>query len=214
VGTNRLEAFSDGVLAVAITLLVLDITVPKPSSRYTLAHQLAMNWPHYAAYATSFITIGIIWINHHVMVNRLQRANHTVLVLNLLLLLSIGVLPFATSLMAAYLKQPNGQHLAAAVYSGSFLVMSIAFGAMNSYILIGEHEMLAVKLPREQRRRILTRNLAGLGPYALATALAALSAYVTLAICGAVALFYALPLASGASADGDVGDVGDVGDSE
>ena len=208
-GTNRLEAFSDGVLAVAITLLVLDITVPKPSSRYTLAHQLAMNWPHYAAYATSFITIGIIWINHHVMVNRLQRANHTVLVLNLLLLLSIGVLPFATSLMAAYLKQPNGQHLAAAVYSGSFLVMSIAFGAMNSYILIGEHEMLAVKLPREQRRRILTRNLAGLGPYALATALAALSAYVTLAICGAVALFYALPLASGASADGDVGDVGD-----
>jgi uncharacterized membrane protein len=60
VGTNRLEAFSDGVLAVAITLLVLDITVPKPSRRYTLAQQLAMNWPHYAAYATSFITIGII----------------------------------------------------------------------------------------------------------------------------------------------------------
>jgi hypothetical protein len=108
--------------------------------------------------------------------------------------------------MAAYLKQPNGQHLAAAVYSGSFLVMSIAFGAMNSYILIGEHELLTVKLPREQRRRILTRNLAGLGPYALATALAALSAYVTLAICGAVALFYALPLASGASADAEVGD--------
>ena len=215
-GTNRLEAFSDGVLAVAITLLVLDITVPKPSSRYTLAHQLAMNWPHYAAYATSFITIGIIWINHHLMVNRLQRANHTVLVLNLLLLLSIGVLPFATSLMAAYLKQPNGQHLAAGVYSGSFLVMSIAFGAMNSYILIGEHELLAVKLAREQRRRILTRNLAGLGPYALATALAALSAYLTLAICGAVALFYALPLASGANADtdADTDTDTDVGDTE
>jgi uncharacterized membrane protein len=216
VGTNRLEAFSDGVLAVAITLLVLDITVPKPSSRYTLAHELAMNWPHYAAYATSFITIGIIWINHHLMVNRLQRANHTVLVLNLLLLLSIGVLPFATSLMAAYLKQPNDQHLAAAVYSGSFLVMSIAFGAMNSYILIGEHELLAVKLAREQRRRILTRNLAGLGPYALATALAALSAYLTLAICGAVALFYALPLASGANADtdADTDTDTDVGDTE
>jgi uncharacterized membrane protein len=125
-----------------------------------------------------------------------------VLVLNLLLLLSVGVLPFATSLMAAYLKQPNGQHLAAGVYSGSFLVMSIAFGAMNSYILIGGHELLAGKLPRAQRRRVLARNLAGLGPYALATALAAVSAYATLAICGAMALFYALPLASGANADG------------
>jgi uncharacterized membrane protein len=213
VGTNRLEAFSDGVLAVAITLLVLDIQVPLPAThgahpthRFGLAHQLAINWPHYAAYATSFITIGIIWINHHVMVNRLKRANHTVLVLNLLLLLSVGVLPFATSLMAAYLKQPDGQHLAAGIYSGSFLVMSIAFGAMNSYILIGEHEMLAVKLPRAQRRRVLVRNLAGLGPYAVGTALAAVSAYATLAICGAVALFYALPVASGASANADGGD--------
>ena len=212
-GTNRLEAFSDGVLAVAITLLVLDITVPKPSRRYTLAQQLAMNWPHYAAYATSFITIGIIWINHHVMVNRLRRANHAVLVLNLLLLLSVGVLPFATSLMASYLKQPHGQDLAAAVYGGSFLVMSIAFGAMNSYILIGEHQMLAAKLPRVQRRRVLVRNLAGLGPYALATALAPLSAYATLAICGTVALFYALPLASGADADANGAGAG-AGDAE
>jgi uncharacterized membrane protein len=210
VGTNRLEAFSDGVLAVAITLLVLDIKVPvpptrrpHPTHRFMLAHQLALNWPHYAAYATSFITIGIIWINHHVMINRLKRANHLVLVLNMLLLLSIGVLPFATSLMAEYLKQPDGQHLAAAIYAGAFLVMSIAFGSMNSYILLGDHKMLAVKLPPEQRRRILIRNLFGLGPYALATALAPVSAYVTLAICGAVALFYALPLASSADAGAD-----------
>jgi uncharacterized membrane protein len=197
VGTNRLESFSDGVLAVAITLLVLDITVPPPTARHPLGHELAIRWPHYAAYATSFITIGIIWTNHHAMVNRLARANHVVLVLNLLLLLSIGVLPFATSLMAEYLQQPGGQHLAAAVYAGAFLVMSVAFGSMNSYILIGGHELLSVKLSPEHRRRILTRNLFGLGPYALATALAAVSAYVTLAICAAIAVFYALPLASG-----------------
>jgi uncharacterized membrane protein len=210
VGTNRLEAFSDGVLAVAITLLVLDIKVPLPPAHgthaihpFSLAHQLARNWPSYAAYATSFITIGIIWINHHVMVNRLKRANHAVLVLNLLLLLSIGVLPFATSLMAAYLKQPSGQHLAAAVYSGSFLVMSIAFGAMHRYVLLGNHDLLAVKLPQAERRRILTRNMAGLGPYAVATALAPLSAYLTVGICSAVAIFYALPLASSANADLD-----------
>ncbi len=196
-GTNRLEAFSDGVLAVAITLLVLDIKVPEPTPGRTLGHQLLSNWPNYAAYATSFITIGIIWINHHVMVGRLRRANHVVLVLNLLLLLSIGVLPFATSLMAAYLKQPHGQHLAAAVYGGSFMVMSIAFGAMNRYILIGRPELLKAELPEDQRRRILARNMAGLGPYVIATALAPVSAYVTLAICGAIAIFYGLPLASG-----------------
>ena len=81
--------------------------------------------------------------------------------------------------------------------------MSIAFAAMHSYILLGNHELLAVTLPQEQRRRILIRNMAGLGPYVLATALAPLSAYLTVGICGAVAIFYALPLASGANAEVD-----------
>jgi uncharacterized membrane protein len=200
VGTNRLEAFSDGVLAVAITLLVLDIRVPQPSAGSSLAHELARNWPSYAAYATSFITIGIIWINHHAMVSRLERVDHVVLVLNLLLLLSIGVLPFATSLMAAYLKQPHGQHLAAAVYSGAFLVMSIAFGAMNRYILLGRSQLVSERLARAQRHRILRRSVTGSVPYLLALALAAVSPYLTLTICGAIAVYYALPLASGAAA--------------
>jgi uncharacterized membrane protein len=213
VGTNRLEAFSDGVLAVAITLLVLDIRVPQPTPGYSLAHELARNWPSYAAYATSFITIGIIWINHHVMVGRLQRANHALLVLNLLLLLSIGVLPFATSLMAAYLKQPHGQHFAAAVYSGSFLVMSVAFGAMNRYILLGRSQLLDEELSQAQRHRILRRSITGSVPYLLATALAIVSAYATLAICGAIALYYALPLASGAAGGGDAGG-GDAADGD
>ena len=93
--TSRLEAFSDGVIAVAITLLVLDIAVPASvpgATSATTAHQ----WPHYAAYVVSFVTIGIIWINHHVMVGRLREADRAILLLNLLLLLSIGVLPFAT----------------------------------------------------------------------------------------------------------------------
>ena len=93
------------MLAVAITLLVLNLAVPAPEKTTNLAHALARQWPIYAAYVTSFITIGIIWINHHVMVGRLRQVDHTILILNLLLLLSIGVLPFATSLMATYLKQ-------------------------------------------------------------------------------------------------------------
>ena len=105
--TSRLEAFSDGVIAVAITLLVLDIHVPTPPlpAGTTLAHELGANWPVYAAYITSFLTIGIIWINHHVMIRRLREPDHMILFLNLLLLMSIAVLPFATSLMAAYLRE-------------------------------------------------------------------------------------------------------------
>ena len=109
--TNRLESFSDGVIAVAITLLVLNIRVPDPGTN-DLAHELGHEWPAYAAYVTSFLTIGIIWINHHVMIGRLRRTDHQILILNLVLLMTIGLLPFATDLLAQYLKSCHGQHLA------------------------------------------------------------------------------------------------------
>jgi uncharacterized membrane protein len=194
---NRLEAFSDGVFAIAITLLVLDIHVPEPVPGTDLAGELGAQWPSYVAYAVSFLTIGIIWINHHAMIRRLREVDHEVLVLNLLLLLFVGVLPFTTALMAAYLKEGAGDHLAAAIYSGSFLAMSIAFAALNWRILFHKPSLMAEALPDARRRAILTRGVAGLIPYLLATILAVVSAYVTLAICGAVALFYALPRASG-----------------
>jgi uncharacterized membrane protein len=118
-------------------------------------------------------------------------------VLNLLLLLFVGLLPFTTALMSAYLKEGKGDHLAAAIYSGSFLVMSIAFAALNSRILLHKTDLIREALPEARRRAILTRGVAGLLPYLLATILAVFSAYVTMAICGAVAVFYALPVASG-----------------
>ena len=105
--TSRLEAFSDGVIAVAITLLVLDIARarrPAPLAR----PQPPQQWPHYAAYVVSFVTIGIIWINHHVMVGGCARRTARSSGLNLLLLLTIGVLPFATSLMAEYVNKSTG----------------------------------------------------------------------------------------------------------
>jgi uncharacterized membrane protein len=197
VSTGRLEAFSDGVIAVAITLLVLNIDLPDLRPGETLVHGLLAQWPFYAAYVTSFITIGIIWINHHVMIGRLREADRTILFLNLLLLMSIAVLPFATKLMAEYLTKSNGQHLAAAVYSGAFLVMGISFATLNAHILLAKHHRLARPLPLERRRAILSRALSGLIPYAIATALAPVSAYLTVGICAAVVLFYALPIGSG-----------------
>ena len=194
--TSRLEAFSDAVIAVAATLLVLNLVVPL-AGHHGLAHALGRRWPAYAAYATSFITIGIIWINHHVVIGRLREADHAILILNLLLLMTIGVLPFATNLLSVYLNRPRGQHLAAAVYAGAFLLMSIAFAVLNWHILMRKAHVLRTKLPDEERQRILLRFTTGLGPYMVATGLAFVSQYATLAICAAIALFYALPVASG-----------------
>jgi uncharacterized membrane protein len=195
--TGRLEAFSDGVIAVAATLLVLDITVPHVQVGETLIHALLAQWPKYAAYVVSFITIGIIWINHHAMISRLRQADRTILILNLVLLMTIAVLPFATSLMATYLKQGHHANLAAGVYSGSFLVMSVAFSTLNRHILVQKAHLIGGDLSEERRRQILARSVTGLAPYAIATALAVVSPYVTLVICGAIAVFYALPIGSG-----------------
>jgi uncharacterized membrane protein len=197
-----MEAFSDGVFAVAITLLVLDIKVPSPGDverhHTTLASALGAQWPSYVAFVVSFLTIGIIWINHHAMISRLRAVDHPIMVLNLLLLLSVAALPFATSLMATYLKAGQGEHLAAAIYGGSFLLMSVVFAATNRHVLFRKSHLLATRIDERARRVILSRGVAGLIPYALATALAPVSPYVTLAICAAVAGFYALPFASGA----------------
>jgi uncharacterized membrane protein len=197
-GTNRLESFSDGVIAVAITLLVLGIAVPNPIVTTDLPHRLGENWPSYAAYVTSFMTIGIIWMNHHVMIGRLREADHSILILNLILLMTIGILPFATNLMAQYLKADHGQNTAAVVYGGSLLLMGLAFAALNRQILLRRSHLLRDELPVQQRRRILLRSRWGLPPYALATALAFVSPYLTLIICGSLAVYYALPAASGA----------------
>ncbi|HEY2052719.1 MAG TPA: TMEM175 family protein [Solirubrobacterales bacterium] len=193
--TNRLEAFSDGVFAIAITLLVLDIHVPKPGSGH-LGQELLAQWPSYAAYVISFITIGIIWINHHAAFSRLRSVDHSILILNLLLLLSVGILPFTTSLMATYLKEGSGEGLAAAVYGASFLVMGLVFVLANRQILFRRPQLLREPIDAQAARNILTFAALGQIPYVLAVVLAFVSPYITLAICGACAVYYALPVAS------------------
>jgi uncharacterized membrane protein len=193
VSKTRTEAFSDGVIAVAITLLALDLHVPKASSAASLAHQLGQQWPNYAAYAVSFLTIGIIWINHHAMLRRLVDVDHAVVMLNILLLMTIVVLPFSTALLSEYLKAGEGERLAAAIYGGSLLLMSLTFIAMHRQVLVAKPHLLDEHITEEHKRWLLRRNAIGLTPYALATAGAVLSPYVTLAICTLVAVFYALP---------------------
>jgi uncharacterized membrane protein len=181
------------VIAIAITLLILEIDVPSPHEPGTLVHKLWEQWPSYAAYVVSFVTIGVIWVNHHAMLRRVREVDHGVLMFNLLLLMLIAVLPWTTALVAEYLREDQGQHLAAAIYGGSLLAMGLAFFAMQRYLLSARRGLVLETIGPAERDAVLRRNMIGLVPYVIATAAAPLSSYLTLAICGAVGVYYALP---------------------
>ncbi|MGV1047869.1 MAG: TMEM175 family protein [Solirubrobacterales bacterium] len=190
--TNRLEAFSDGAFAIAITLLVLEIQVPDPGTGH-LGHQLAAQWPSYAAFVISFLTIEIVWINHHAMIRILRVTDHSILIWNLMLLMTVSILPFTTALMAQYPKEGEGESLAAAVYSGSLLLMGLVFAGMNHHVLFRRAQFLGEELDAPTRALTLKRETRGPAPYRVATLLAPLTPYLTLAICAATGVYYALP---------------------
>ena len=120
-GTGRLETFSDGVFAIAATLLVLEFSV---TSGRDLGHELLHIWPAYLAYVTSFLTIGIIWMNHHHTVSFIGRVDRTFLFVNNLLLLTVAFLPFPTELVGKNLRGP-GEEAAALAYAGTLVMMAI-----------------------------------------------------------------------------------------
>lgn len=127
-GTGRIESFSDGVIAIAITLLVLEIKIPGHAevAQHGMTHALAALWPSYLAFVTSFISILLIWVKHHWMVSLIKRTDHPFLYWNGLLLISISFLPFPTGLLAEYLLHPEGK-VAASLYTGTVLAISLAF---------------------------------------------------------------------------------------
>jgi len=190
--TARLEAFSDGVFAVAITLLALDLHVPAPDTLpLGLVHALLIQWPVYLAYGLSFLTILIMWINHHNLFRLIRRTDHLFLLLNGLLLLSVTTVPFATSLLATYLRQPD-KRAAQVVYSAVSLALATAFNRMWAYAsrdrrLLGPDadERIVQGVTRAYR----------FGPliYGATVVVALVSAEASLALCILLALFFALP---------------------
>jgi uncharacterized membrane protein len=204
---GRLEAFSDGVFAVAITLLVIDLAVPEPG-RGALGQQLASHWPSFAAYVVSFFTIGIIWVNHHNLVRNFTAVDRPVLFLNLLLLFFVVTIPFATATVAAYLRDGGADaSLAAAIYQGVFLGMSLAFGTLFWWSI--RHQYLAIPLTGAAARTALVRFAIGNLAYAAAIGLAYLSAPVSLLVSALVAAYYVYeqtPARRPAPAGGEQGD--------
>jgi uncharacterized membrane protein len=188
VSKGRLEAFSDGVIAVAITLLALNLIVPGPGHG-PLLDQLGDRWPSFVAYLISFLTVGIIWVNHHQLVQNIAAIDRTLLFLNLLLLLFVVLIPFATATMADYLTDGgrDGQ-IAMALYAGVFEAMSLAFGAIFAWTLREGHTYHPI--PREARRGVFLRFTAGGFPYLVAIGLAFVAPALSLVLIGLVAVYY------------------------
>jgi uncharacterized membrane protein len=186
VTTNRLEAFSDGVFAIAITLLVLELNVPTGDH---LWHELKDEWPSFAAFFVSFWVIGIIWVNHHGVLDHLARADRGVLYLNLLLLFTVVFIPFPTALLAEHLKSGRDEEVAAVVYSGAFVAMSIAYTFLWTYIT-NRRELLGVELTEQEISRISKRFLIGGPVYAVGLIVAFISPAVVLVINAALAVYY------------------------
>jgi uncharacterized membrane protein len=187
---GRLEAFSDGVFAVAITLLALNLAVAGPGPGHEpLAHQLADRWPAFVAYLISFFTIGIIWVNHHALVSSLQAVSRLLLFLNLVLLLFVVMVPFATATVADYLAHGGfDAKVAVAVYGIVLEGMSVGFAAMLEWSL-GEGRTRAAVPPGGRWVARLRFTSGGLA-YLLVIGAAFLSAPAALGLSGLIAVYY------------------------
>jgi uncharacterized membrane protein len=185
---GRLEAFSDGVFAVAITLLALDLAVPEPGHGL-MGQQLVSHWPSFAAYVVSFLAIGIIWVNHHALLRNFAFVDRPMLFLNLLMLFFVVTIPFATATMAAYLREGGADaSLAAAIYQGVFLGMSAAFGGLLWWSVRKRH--LTIPLTGAAARTALIRFAIGNLAYAAAIGIAYLSAPASLLMSFLVGVYY------------------------
>jgi uncharacterized membrane protein len=189
-GTARLETFSDGVFAIAATLLVLEIGV---SSDDELGHELLHIWPSYLAYITSFVTIGIIWMNHHHTVSLIARTDRTMLFVNNLLLLTIAFLPFPTKLVGDYLRDP-GEQAAALAYAGTLVVMAILHQVWWQYAR-HNRRLIADETPESALRAVDRAYWPGVPMYAAVFVVAFFSPLGAVFFTFAIAAFY-LPSAT------------------
>jgi uncharacterized membrane protein len=193
---GRLEAFSDGVMAIAITLLVLELSPPEHGNGVSLASALWHQWPSYVAYVVSFLQIGVIWLNHHRMFAPVRAVDGTLLLLNLVLLMWVALIPFPTAVVADNLRAGGSDaSTAMALYGAVILLTAITFVALYGWIT--HDERIAGTLPSRRALRVARlRFSVGLAAYALAFLLSWVSAPLALGLHAAMALYYAFDQAT------------------
>ena len=177
---TRIDAFSDGVFAIAITLLVINLLA--------IHDRLAHHWPEYAAFAFSFLTVGVMWVNHHHLMNQLARANRVLLFLNLLLLMGIVFIPFPTGLIGEHIRD-DGARSATLAYGCTGIYLSICFSALWNY---GRLHVLRPDADAKEVSGITRSYLPGMPLYLAGTLLAFASPIASAIFFGAIAVFYAI----------------------
>jgi len=189
VDKSRVETFSDGIFAIAITLLVL--TIAQPRNYHRLGHSLLNSWPSLAAYAVSFAIIGIMWLNHHTVFAVLDRLDRPAFYWNLLLLMTIVFLPYPTGVLGVALGKDSGARVAAVFYSLTMAVNAFAWAGLWLYVS-GRRRLLRAEFPEARRRAATVGFTIGPVAYTLVVGVALINAYLCLACHAALALYYAL----------------------
>ena len=188
--TGRLVGFSDAVFAITVTLLVLEI---RPPTDYgNLLHDLLALWPSYLAYAVTFLFIGQVWVNHHVMFDHIRSADRAVLLFNTLLLMVVAFLPFATSVLAGALREGDGQRTAVVLYAIAFVVAALLFNAI--WIYARRHQLLGQDLDAAGATAIGRRFRFALAWLATGALLGAALPVLGVAVIAAFNAFYWLPI--------------------
>jgi uncharacterized membrane protein len=206
VNKARVETFTDGVFAIAITLLVL--TIGQPGDTRDLAHLLARQWPSFAAYVVSFAVIGIMWVNHHTVFSHLERIDRGVFYLNLILLMTVVFIPYPTGVFGQALRTGNGATTAAVFYSAAMTVNGFAWSALWLYASVGRR-LLNADFPEGQRGTATLLFSAGALVYAIAIGVAFINPYACLAFHAALAVYYAFdPISRRVGRAGDDGNHG------
>lgn len=185
----RVETLSDGVFAIAITLLVL--TIAQPGNYNHLAQELADRWPGFAAYVVSFAVIGIMWFNHHSIFAHFERVDRGLVYLNLLLLMTIVFIPYPTGIFGQALQKGQGAQTAAVLYSVVMAVNAYAWSALWVYASRGRR-LLSPGFPEAQRGIATVLFTIGSALYTITVGIAFVSAYACLAFHALLAVYYAL----------------------
>jgi uncharacterized membrane protein len=193
--TGRVEAFSDGVFAIAITLLALELKVPHETTGVGIGKALLAQWPTYLAFLTSFATIGIMWLNHHRLFTLIRRVDNGLMAFNLLLLLGITTVCFPTNLISMYLGH-EGEREAALLYSGTYLVIAISFNLLWRYASSPSRSPRLLGVPDDHPLVVEIQRRYGFGPisYAVSLVVAFWSPRLSFALVLGLALYWAVQL--------------------